>query len=104
MKIKPKEAKKQAVTSQLIAVAPGTYSDGHPLDTVHYLQCKVILRGERFTSVQSFRDYAKLVRKAAQKCGIGFDTSEFVGRKPQMREVLFLDTQVQQFFHSAPAY
>ena len=42
--------------------------------------------------VQSFHDFGKLVRKAAQKCDVGFETSEYVGRKPQMREVLFLDT------------
>ena len=37
-------------------VRPGQYSDGHPLDQVHYLECKVILKPERFTSRESFRD------------------------------------------------
>jgi hypothetical protein len=101
MKTHAKEAKKQRPMSELVAVKSGSYSDGHPLDTVHYWECKVILRGERFTSVQNFRDFGKLVRKTAQRCGVGFDTSEFVGRKPQMREVLFLDTHDFKLYNNA---
>ena len=41
----------------------GTYSDGHPLDEVHYLECKLILKAERFTSVKSFRQFADFVRQ-----------------------------------------
>ena len=26
----------------------GKYSDGHPLDDVHYLECKIILKPDRF--------------------------------------------------------
>ena len=40
----------------------GAYSDGHPLDDVHYLECKVILKGERFTSVENFNDFSKISR------------------------------------------
>ena len=32
----------------------GHYSDGHPLDEVHYLECKIILKPDRFTSKQGF--------------------------------------------------
>lgn len=71
---------------------PGEYSDGHPLDKVHYLEPKIILKGERFTSVQSFRDFSKLVRRAAEKNDAGFSTEEVAGLRPQIREVLFLDT------------
>ena len=36
-----------------------TYSDGHPQDVVHYLEAKLILKPDRFTSVDSFRDFGQ---------------------------------------------
>ena len=33
----------------------GTYSDGHPLDCVQYLEAKIILKPDRFISVDCFR-------------------------------------------------
>ena len=69
-----------------------TYSDGHPLDEVHYLECKVILKPDNFTSVKSFKRCADLVRRAGDQCKVGFDTSVFSGQRPQIREVIFLDT------------
>ncbi len=50
----------------------GTYSDGHPLDDVHYLECKIILKGDRFTSVDSFYEFAKIVKKAAESTDVDF--------------------------------
>jgi hypothetical protein len=47
-------------------VKPGTYSDGHPLDTVHYLECKLILKPDRFTSPPTFHEFGKLARKTAE--------------------------------------
>ena len=70
----------------------GKYSDGHPLDEVQYLESKLILKGERFTSVDSFRDFARLVKRAAEQTGVGYSAKEFKGQLPQIREVLFLDT------------
>jgi hypothetical protein len=32
----------------------GHYSDGHPLDEVHYLECKIILKPDRFISKKGF--------------------------------------------------
>ena len=43
------------------------YSDGHPLDNVHYLECKIILKPERFTAKKGFLDFSKLVSHAAEK-------------------------------------
>ncbi len=80
---------------------PGKYSDGHPLDEVHYLESKIILKGERFTSVQSFRDFGKLVRHAADKTEVGFSTQEVEGLRPQIREVLFLDTADFRLYNNA---
>ncbi|MEP9347554.1 hypothetical protein [Xanthobacter sp. KR7-225] len=69
------------------------YPDGHPFDEVHYLEAKVILQGLRFTSVQSFFDFAKIVARVAKREGIDFDPRPAQGVKPQIREVLFLDTE-----------
>jgi hypothetical protein len=80
---------------------PGTYSDGHPLDEVHYLECKLILRADRFTSVKSFREFAEFVRHAAAESGVGFDTSSCAGLLPQIREVLFLDTPDFRLYNNA---
>jgi hypothetical protein len=76
----------------LPVLKPGVYSDGHPLDDVHYLECKVILKADRFTSPLSFQEYGKLVRRAAQSVGIGFSTRASKGSRPRIREVVFLDT------------
>ncbi|OYX86241.1 MAG: hypothetical protein B7Y84_14290 [Azorhizobium sp. 32-67-21] len=69
------------------------YQDGHPLDEIHYIQAKIILQGMRFTSVQSFFDFSKLVAKAAKRTGVEFDPHTAKGMRPQIREVLFMDTQ-----------
>jgi hypothetical protein len=43
----------------------GQYSDGHPFDEVQYLECKLILRPDRFIAAKVFLDYGELVAKAA---------------------------------------
>ena len=50
----------------------GQYSDGHPLDEVQYLECKLILKPDRFTAAKVFLDYGKLVAKTAKEFGVGF--------------------------------
>ena len=77
------------------------YADGHPLDEVHYIEAKIILNGLRFTSVQSFRDFAKLVRRAAKQTGVDFVTEPTEGLRPQIREVLFLDTKDFKLYNNA---
>ena len=84
-----------------LTLKDGKYSDGHPLDQVHYLESKVILKGDRFTSVQSFHDFTKLVRRAAKESDVGFSTEEFEGLRPQIREVLFLDTSDFRLYNNA---
>jgi hypothetical protein len=49
-----------------------TYADGHPFDVIHYLQSKLILRPDRFTSVERFRSFGKLVRRTAQSVPVDF--------------------------------
>ena len=104
MKTKPRKTQKpNNLTSagRVAEMKQGSYTDGSPLDEVHYLECKVILKGERFTSVQSFYDFAKLVRKTAAKIDVDFDGSEFEGLRPQIREVLFLDTKDFRLYNNA---
>ena len=70
---------------------PDQYSDGHPLDEVQYLECKLILKPDHFTAAKVFLDYGKLVTKTAKEFGVGF-TNKGVELKPAIREVVFLDT------------
>jgi len=79
----------------------GKYSDGHPLDDVHYLECKIILKGDRFTSKKGFVDFAKLVKHAAEKVDIDLSTSHLEGQRPEIREVVFLDTADFRLYNHA---
>src|SRR5512137_664642 len=79
---------------------PGKYSDGHPLDEVQYLECKLILKPDRFTSAKVFQEYGELVGRAAKKFDIGFSTKGVV-LKPEIREVLFLDTDGYRLYNNA---
>jgi hypothetical protein len=99
--VKPKKSKGAAAPAGMAALKKGQYSDGHPLDDVQFLECKIILKGERFTSVQSFYDFAKLVKRAAVNADIGFSTKGFKGLRPQIREVLFVDTADFTLYNNA---
>ena len=50
----------------------GHYSDGSPLDEVQYLECKLILKPDRFTAAKVFFEYGKLVARTAKEFGIRF--------------------------------
>jgi hypothetical protein len=78
----------------------GQYSDGSPLDEVQYLECKLILKPDRFTAAKVFFEYGKLVARTAKKCGIGFSDKGVV-LKPAIREVLFLDTADFRLYNHA---
>src|SRR5215468_11573746 len=68
------------------------YSDGNPLDQIQYLEAKLILKPDRFTSVESFRDFGKLVKRTAKSLKVGFMDDPEAGRRPQIREIVFGDT------------
>ena len=68
----------------------GQYSDGSPLDEVQYLECKLILKPDRFTAAKVFFEYGMLVAQTAKEFGIDF-INKGVVLKPAIREVLFLD-------------
>ena len=77
------------------------YSDGHPLDQIHYLEAKLILKPDRFTSVESFRDFGKIVRHTAEDNKVGFITDPGVGLRPDIREIVFLDTPDFRLYNNA---
>jgi hypothetical protein len=71
--------------------AAATYSDGHPLDEVHYREYKIILKPDRFTTPRGFHDFAKLIRHAASELDVAL-YSDHRDAEPQIREVVFYDT------------
>lgn len=79
----------------------GKYSDGHPLDDVHYLECKIILKPDRFTSRQGFVDFNKLALRAAEKSDVDLSTDHLDGQRPEIREVVFLDTADFRLYNNA---
>jgi hypothetical protein len=101
MKEKPTEPKEDAQPTIITDIKAGQYSDGHPLDTVQYLESKIILKGARFTAVQSFHDFGKFVHRTAEQIGVGYSTRQFEGTRPQIREVLFLDTSDFRLYNNA---
>src|SRR6478609_4878086 len=81
------------------AVAEVARTEGH-FDEVKYLEAKIILDGKRFTSIDSFLAFEKLIRKAAKDTGVGYEPLPGK-RRPQMREVLFLDTKDFRLYNNA---
>jgi hypothetical protein len=94
-------ATKDVQLKDLLTLEEGSYSDGSPLDQVHYLECKLILKPDRFTSAPSFLEFGKLVGQAADSLGVGFSTKGFKGLKPRIREVVFLDTSDFRLYNHA---
>lgn len=72
--------------------APEVYDDGVPFDQIAYIEAKLILKPDRFTSVDAFRQFGKLVQKTAKKLGVGFIEDREAGLRPQVREIVFVDT------------
>jgi hypothetical protein len=75
------------------AISPSatrTYSDGHPLDQIHYREYKLILQPTRFTTAHSFTEFSRLVRHAAEQLDVALFREE--RSESQIREVLFFDT------------
>jgi hypothetical protein len=100
------EAAQSEVTSKALHpglvpdLKPGRYSDGHPLDEIHYLECKLILKPDRFTAAKTFLEYGALVGNSAKEFGIDLN-SKGVLLNPEIREVLFLDTTNFRLYNNA---
>ena len=61
------------------------YADGRRCDEIQYLQCKLILKPNHFTSRQSLFDFAKVLRRPARETGVYFDP--VTGQKTELGEV-----------------
>ena len=83
------------------AATTTSYTDGTPLDGVQYLEAKLILKPDRFDSVQSFRDFGKIVQRTAKKLGVGFIEDREAGLRPEIREILFGDTPDFRLYNNA---
>jgi hypothetical protein len=79
----------------------GVYADGTPLDKITYLEAKLILKPDRFTSVQSFRDFGKIVKTTAKKLGVGFIPDPRTDLRPEIREIIFMDTADFRLYNNA---
>lgn len=78
-----------------------TYVDGHALDEIQYLEAKLILKPDRFTSVESFRDFGKIVKRAAKETDVDFIADPQSGLRPDIREILFADTPDFRLYNHA---
>src|SRR5262245_19231190 len=78
---------------------PSAYSDGHPLDQVHYREYKLILQPVRFTSAASFTEFARLVRHTADQLDVALFREERADA--QIREVLFFDTPDNELYNAS---
>jgi hypothetical protein len=65
------------------------------------LEAKLILKPDRFTSMQAFRDFGKIVQKMAKKVGVGFVADPEAGLRPKIREIVFGDTPDFRLYNNA---
>jgi hypothetical protein len=100
-KDKMKKATASARSGTAAAADTATYADGTPLDRVQYLEAKLILKPDRFNSVQSFRDFGKIMQRTAKKVGVGFMEDRETGLRPEVREILFGDTPDFRLYNNA---
>ena len=90
------------VTGSGLAAAPSaTYAHGQPLDKVTYLEAKLILKPDPFTSVQSFKDFGKIVKQTAKKLSVGFIADPDADQRPKIREIIFGDTPDFRLYNNA---
>src|SRR5262249_52868149 len=100
-RIVKKTEKKERGVKWLPDLKPGKYADGLPLNEIQYLECKLILRPNHFTSRKSFFDFAKIMRRPAAETKVEFSSEDFVDAPLQIREVLFVDTADYRFYNNA---
>ena len=82
-------------------VKKGHYSDGHPLDQRALSRVQDHPQGGTLRTQKGFVDFAKLVRHAAEKADIDLSTSHLEGARPEIREVVFLDTSDFRLYNNA---
>ena len=102
---KKPHAKKPHVKKQTVkdipGLKPGKYADGLPFNEIQYLECKLILQPNHFTSRKSLFDFVRVMRRPALESKVKLSTEQFVNSPLQIREVLFLDTSDFRFYNNA---
>jgi hypothetical protein len=93
--------KKTYKRSDSESVSEETYNGGAPFDQVQYLEAKLILKPDRFTSVRSFRDFGKIVQRTAKKLSVGFIEDAKAELRPEIREIIFYDTPDFRLYNNA---
>jgi len=68
------------------------YADGRPFDDVQYLQAKILLKPDRFTSAEALQRFGKLAGRTARALGLDLIDESGSHRSPQVREIIFVDT------------
>jgi hypothetical protein len=79
----------------------GSYADGSAFDEITYLEAKLILKPDRFTSVDSFRQFGALVQRTAARTGVGFIPDPEASQRPEIREIIFFDTPDFRLYNNA---
>lgn len=79
----------------------GRYEDGAPFDKVQYLEAKLILKPERFTSIKAFRGFGAIVQRVAEEVGVGFIEHPDLDLRPEIREIVFGDTPDFRLYNNA---
>src|SRR5262245_21769839 len=99
--VKLKSKKKVIAENTTVVTEAATHANDQHFDNIQYLEAKLILKPDRFTSVESFRNFGKLVRKAAKKVGVKFIADHESGERPQVREIIFFDTPDFRLYNTA---
>lgn len=95
-------AKIAAAVAQKAESAKEVYSDGHPQDVIQYLEAKLILKPDRFTSVESFREFGRIVAKTTKQIEkVDFIPDAKAGQRPDVREIVFFDTPDFRLYNNA---
>lgn len=98
---KDKKDKSRVETGSQTLASGQAYADGTPLDRITYCEAKLILKPDRFTSVEVFRDFGKIVHRRAKEVGVCFIADEEARLQPQVREVVFGDTHDFRLYNNA---
>jgi hypothetical protein len=94
-------SRKSSSSGQIPSLRVGKYADGMPLHKVKYLECKLILAPNKFTSRKRLFDFAKVLRGPEDAHKVKFSSDGFSDAPLQIREVLFVDTKNFHFYKNA---
>ena len=92
----PKSAEAKSSTH-----AAKAYSDGHPLDAVHYQEYKILIKADRLATEHGFKDFFKLLRHTAADLDIELFSDQVASAPHQIREVVFYDTPKFDLYNHA---